>query len=188
MRTTRKTLLALGLLGAVAVTGCESGSASGPEHPASTVKASKQTATSKADDQGQEDDDTTLTVALDATATWRNGVTAKLSAFTRGKSGEYAAPENKDILGFTITVKNGTKKPLDLSLFDLSCTNGDDEVFDSDAGFTGAPDNHVLPGKSGSWKTACVFAATEHKVQLELTPYDESGGTYRTAIFNGTAK
>ncbi|UWE07567.1 hypothetical protein [Actinacidiphila bryophytorum] len=152
--------------------------------PAGTVSASKDTGPTQDDS-----DSSTLTVALDKTATWKNGVTARLNGFSRGTTSEFASPSHKAYLAFSITVKNGSASPLDLSLFNLSCPGGADEVFDEHAGFGGAPDAHVLPGKSQTWKEACVFAKTAKSVQIELTPMDTSDdGWYRTAIFTGTVR
>jgi hypothetical protein len=152
--------------------------------PAGTVSASKDTGPTQDDS-----DSSTLTVALDKTATWKNGVTARLSGFSRGTSGEFAYPTHKAYLAFSVTVKNGSTSPLDLSMFEVSCPGGADEVIDSDSGFGGTPDAHVLPGKSQSWKEACVFAKTAKSVQIELTPMDTSGdGWYRTAIFTGSVQ
>ncbi len=152
--------------------------------PAGTVSASKDTGPAQDDS-----DSSTLTVALDKTATWKNGVTAHLSGFSRGTTSEFASPSHKAYLAFSVTVNNGSKSPLDLSLFQLSCPDGADEVFDTDSGFGGAPDAHVLPGRSQSWKEACVFAKEAKNAQIELTPMDPSGdGWYRTAIFTGTVR
>jgi hypothetical protein len=167
--------------GTTGTTGAK-GAPAGP--PDGTVSASKDTGPTQDDS-----DSSTLTVALDKTAVWKNGVTARLSGFSRGTSGEFAYPTHKAYLAFSVTVKNGSTSPLDLSLFEVSCPGGADKVIDTDSGFDGAPDAHVLPGKSQSWKEACVFAKTAKGVQIEVTPMDASGdGWYRTAIFTGTVR
>lgn len=149
--------------------------------PAATVSASKDTGPTQDDS-----DSSTITVALNKSATWKNGVAARLSGFSRGTSGELAYPAHKAYLAFSVTVKNGSASPLDLSVLSVSCPGGGDEIFDEDAGFSGAPDAHVLPGMSQTWKEACVFATEATSVQIELTPMDTSGdGWYRTAIFTG---
>ncbi|WP_431961921.1 hypothetical protein [Actinacidiphila sp. bgisy160] len=158
--------------------------------PTATVSASQdgQSAQDTEDTQDDSDGDT-ITVALDKIATWNNGVQAHLSGFSRGTSGEYASPSGKAYLAFSVTVQNGSKSPLDLSMVSLSCPDGADEIFDTDAGFGGTPDAHLLPGKSQTWKEACVFAKTAKSVQIEIMPMDTSGsGWYRTAIFTGQVR
>lgn len=155
--------------------------------PDATVSASQDTR-SAGDAQDTQDDSAgdTFTVALDKTATWNNGVKAHLSGFSRGTSGEYASPSGKAYLAFSVTVQNGSKSAIDLSMISLSCPDGADQIFDTDAGFEGTPDTHLLPGKSQTWKAACEFPKTVRSVQIEITPTDTSGsGWYRTAIFTG---
>ncbi|MFD7693970.1 hypothetical protein [Streptomyces sp. NPDC059805] len=158
-----------------------------------TVSASQEDQAAAEEEAAQDAvDDTegdTFTVDLDKTATWNNGVTAHLDSFGRGTSGEYASPSGKAYLSFSVTVRNGSKSALDLSMISLSCPEGAEEVFDTDAGFDGAPDTHLLPGKSGTWKAACVFPKTAKDAQIEITPADTSdSGWYRTAIFTGQVK
>ncbi|GGT06210.1 hypothetical protein [Streptomyces chromofuscus] len=155
--------------------------------PAATVSASQDTQSAEGAQDTQDDSDSdTFTVALDKTATWNNGVKAHLSGFSRGTSGEYASPSGKAYLAFSVTMQNGSKSTIDLSMVSLSCPDGAEEIFDTDAGFSGTPDTHLLPGKSQTWKAACVFPKTARSAQIEITPTDTSGsGWYRTAIFTG---
>ncbi|MEU6543031.1 hypothetical protein [Streptomyces sp. NPDC046859] len=156
-----------------------------------TVSASQddQSAEEAAQDAVDDSEGDTFTVDLDKTATWNNGVKAHLGSFGRGTSGEYASPSGKAYLSFSVTVRNGSLSALDLSMISLSCPEGAEEVFDTDAGFDGTPDTHLLPGKSGTWKAACVFPKTAKDAQIEITPADTSGsGWYRTAIFTGQVK
>ncbi|MEV7810293.1 hypothetical protein AB0P05_06090 [Streptomyces flaveolus] len=152
--------------------------------PTATVSASQDT--QSAQDTQDDSDSDTITVALDKTVTWSNGVQAHLSGFSRGTSGEYAFPSGKAYLAFSVTMQNGSKSALDLSMVSLSCPNGADEISDTEAGLNGTPDTHLLPGKSQTWKEACVFAKTAKSAQIEITPADTSGsGWYRTAVFTG---
>ncbi|MFJ4466164.1 hypothetical protein ACIP2X_01450 [Streptomyces sp. NPDC089424] len=155
--------------------------------PAATVSASQDTQSAEdAQDTQDASDSDTFTVALGKTATWNNGVEAHLSGFSRGTSGEYASPSGKAYLSFSVTMQNGSKSTIDLAMVSLSCPDGADEIFDTDAGFDGAPDTHLLPGKSQTWKAACVFPKTARSAQIEIMPMDTSGsGWYRTAIFTG---
>ncbi|GAA3210453.1 hypothetical protein ACFQE4_28120 [Streptomyces thermocoprophilus] len=161
-----------------------------------TVSASQD---SRAGDNAADSDDAagsqddaggdSFTVALDKTATWNNGVKARLGGFSRGTSGEWAAPSGTAYLAFSVTVENGSKNALDLNMISLSCPDGGEEIFDSEAGFGGTPDKHLLPGKSQTWKQACAFPKTAKDVQIEITPADTSAtGWYRTAIFTGQVK
>ncbi|MFE6895591.1 hypothetical protein ACFVFJ_01845 [Streptomyces sp. NPDC057717] len=155
--------------------------------PTPTVSASQDTRSAEDAQDTQDDSDSdTFTVALDKTATWNNGVKAHLSGFSRGTSGEYASPSGKAYLAFSVTMQNGSKSSIDLSMVSLSCPDGAEEIFDTDAGFNGVPDTHLLPGKSLAWKAACVFPKTAKNAQIEIMPMDTSGsGWYRTAIFTG---
>ncbi|MGW2102469.1 hypothetical protein ACWCPX_33185 [Streptomyces olivaceoviridis] len=155
--------------------------------PDATVSASQDTR-SAGDAQDTQDDSAgdTFTVALDKTATWNNGVKTHLGGFSRGTSGKYASPSGKAYLAFSVTVQNGSKSAIDLSMISLSCPDGAEQIFDTDAGFGGTPDTHLLPGKSQTWKAACEFPKKARSVQIEITPTDTSGsGWYRTAIFTG---
>ncbi len=192
----RRTLLAV----AATVVGCSLSACSGTggtqtdtAPPAATVSASQDTRSAEDAQETQDTQDDsgsdTFVVALDKTATWNNGVKAHLSGFGRGTSGEYASPAGEPYLAFSVTLQNGSKSTIDLALVSLSCPDGAEEVFDTDAGFGGAPDTHLLPGKSQTWKAACVFPKTARSAQIEITPTDSSdSGWYRTAIFTGQVR
>jgi hypothetical protein len=192
----RRTVLAV----AATVVGCSLSACSGTggtrtdaAPPAVTVSASQDTRSAEDAQETQDTQDDsgsdTFVVALDRTATWKNGVKAHLSDFGRGTSGEYASPSGEPYLTFSVTLQNGSKSTIDLALVSLSCPDGAEEVFDTDAGFGGAPDTHLLPGKSQTWKAACVFPKTARSAQIEITPTDSSdSGWYRTAIFTGQVR
>lgn len=189
----RKTVLAVAVAAVgYSLAGCSTigGAQTDTAPPANTVSAS-QDAPSTEDAQDTQDDSSsdTFTVALDKTATWKDGVTARLSGFSRGTSGEYASPSGKAYLAFSVTMQNGSKSSIDLSMVSVSCPDGAEEIFDTDAGFNGLPDTHLLPGKSQTWKEACVFPKTAKSAQIEIMPIDASGsGWYRTAIFTGQVR
>ncbi|KAB2975736.1 DUF4352 domain-containing protein [Streptomyces sp. SS1-1] len=191
----RKPLLAVAAAAAgVLLTACSGidGTETDSTPKSATVSASQEDQTAEkeaASDAVDDSEGDTFTVDLDKTATWNNGVKAHLGSFGRGTSGEYASPSGKAYLSFSVTVENGSKSALDLSMISLSCPEGAEEVFDTDAGFDGAPDTHLLSGKSGTWKAACVFPKTAKDAQIEITPADTSGsGWYRTAIFTGQVR
>ncbi|MER6403443.1 hypothetical protein ABT269_07950 [Streptomyces viridosporus] len=185
----RRTVLAV----AATVVGCSlsacstTGGAQTDTAPAATVSASQDTRSAEDAQDTQDDSDSdTIVVALDKTATWNNGVKAHLSGFGRGTSGEYASPSGEAYLSFSVTLQNGSESAIDLSMVSLSCPDGAEEIFDTDAGFGGTPDAHLLPGKSQTWKAACAFPETARNAQIEITPTDASGSSwYRTAIFTG---
>ncbi|MFE4054322.1 hypothetical protein [Streptomyces sp. YIM B13518] len=185
---------------AAAVVGCSltacsttGGTRTDTAPPAATVSASQDTRSAEeaqeTQDTQDDSDSDTIVVALDKTATWNNGVKAHLSGFGRGTSGEYASPSGEPYLAFSVTLQNGSESTIDLVLVSLSCPDGAEEVFDTDAGFGGAPDTHLLPGKSQTWKAACVFPKTAKDAQIEITPTDSSdSGWYRPAIFTGQVR
>ncbi|MEU5521897.1 hypothetical protein ABZ759_14855 [Streptomyces sp. NPDC047860] len=186
----RRTVLAV----AVAVVGCSlsacsttDGTQADTTPPAPTVSASQDAQNAEdAQDTLDDSESDTFIVALDKTAKWKDAVEAHLSGFSRGTSGEYASPSGEAYLAFSVTLKNGSESPVDLAMVSLSCPDGAEEIFDTDAGFDGTPDVHLLPGKSQTWKAACVFPKTAKSAQIEITPMDSSGSAwYRTAIFTG---
>ncbi|WP_193513163.1 hypothetical protein [Streptomyces griseoloalbus] len=189
----RRTVLAV----AATVVGCSlcacstaGGARTDTAPPTATVSASQDTGSAE-DAQDTQDDSgsDTFIVALDKTATWNNGVKAHLSGFSRGTSGEYASPSGEAYLAFSVTMRNDSESTIDLTMVSLSCPDGADEIFDTDAGFDGTPDTHLLPGKSQTWEAACVFPKTARSAQIEITPTDTSGsGWYRTAIFTGQVR
>ncbi|MEV5264760.1 hypothetical protein [Streptomyces werraensis] len=187
MADIRKTLIAAALLAALGTTTACTDSGDAKPKPKATVTATEETVEDPQEDVVEEDDET-LIVALDKPAEWRNKVTAALSKFSRGTSGEYAFPESTAYLKFTITMTNGHTKPIDLSMTTISCPAGGEEIFDSENGLNGNPDNYLLPGEKADWVVACAFPKTETDVQIEVTPYDSGLTGYRTAIFKGEVK
>lgn len=192
MAEIRKTLIAAALLAVLGgtVTACsDSGDGVKPK-PKATVDAPSEEKAGDSEEETVDEGDDTLIVALDKPAKWRNGVTAALSKFSRGNSGDTAYPENTPYLKFTVTVTNGHKTPLDLSMITISCPEDGEEIFDSANGLDGTPSKHVLPGEKGTWTMACAFDAKQTDVQIEMTPFDSSDDDawYRTAIFKGEVK
>ncbi|MER5481549.1 hypothetical protein ABT026_31945 [Streptomyces sp. NPDC002734] len=164
MARTRNSLLAVALLALLGLTSTacngDSDSADADSKPKATVSAPQEEETGT---EESVEDDETIIVALDKPAEWRNGVSAKLSKFTRGKSGQWASPSNTQYLKFNVTVTNDSKKPLDLGMMVLVCPAGGDEIFDGENGLDGAPSSHVLPGEKGTWTAACAFGPKDNK-------------------------
>lgn len=127
--------------------------------------------------------------ALDDTVTYDGGVEVGLSGFSRGVSGEYAAPENKPYVKFTVKVVNNGDKTLDATLLTVNCSYGEDgrsseAIFDSDAGLEGGPETRLLAGRSLNVPWGCELPKGEKLVQIEVAPDFDS----ETAIFTGSVK
>ncbi|GHG98454.1 hypothetical protein [Streptomyces rubradiris] len=136
-------------------------------------------------DGGEEDG----VYALDDTAVYEPATEVALSGFERAVTGEYAEPENTPYLRFTVKVKNGGKKALDVTQLTVNCSYGKDgesseSVFDSDAGLEGGPETKLLPGRSLNVPWGCELPKGEKLIQIEVSPDFESDA----AIFTGTVK
>ena len=87
-----------------------------------------------------------------------NGAEITVSKPAKFRSSNTAAPkQNAAGALFTVTVKNGTKVPMNLALATISAATGSadaDEIFDSKANVMGTPSTRVRPGGSSSWKAA----------------------------------
>lgn len=192
----RKTLVPLVLVAALtgALSACEDSKSDRSTNEAqSTVSASQEAdedtkVEEPFEDLPAEQDDSTISVPVDGTAKWSNGVTASLANFTRGITGESALEANVRYLAFTVKVHNGSKDTLDLNGLTTQCPTGSEEIYDSERGFEGSPSSHLLPGKDASWSMACEFGQEETELQVEITPFDSGDGWYRTAIFHGKVR
>ncbi|MEU5084507.1 MULTISPECIES: DUF4352 domain-containing protein [Streptomyces] len=136
-------------------------------------------------DGGEEDG----VYALDDTAVYEPATEVALSGFKRSVTGEYAEPENTPYLQFTVKVKNGGKKALDITQLTVNCSYGkdgksSDSVFDSEAGLEGGPETKLLPGRSLNVPWGCELPKGEKLIQIEVSPDFESDA----AIFTGTVK
>ncbi|MFH9038522.1 hypothetical protein ACH4FA_03985 [Streptomyces sp. NPDC017966] len=94
----------------------------------------------------------TFVVGLTDVAKWEDGVTAKLSEFTRRRTTEDDSSmfleANEPYLSFKITITNGTKKPLALRGFNMVCPADSAEVRTDD--IDGTPKWAVREYLSGS--------------------------------------
>ncbi|CAL9288623.1 hypothetical protein [Streptomyces sp. SudanB182_2057] len=127
--------------------------------------------------------------ALDDTAVYEPATEVALSGFERAVTGEYAEPENTPYLRFTVKVKNGGQKALDVTQLTVNCSYGkdgksSDSVFDSDAGLEGGPETKLLPGRSLNVPWGCELPKGEKLIQIEVSPDYESDA----AIFTGTVE
>lgn len=89
---------------------------------------------------------------------WEDGMQVTVSKPSKYRPSEYAAGKDghsKFVL-FTVTVKNGSKKKVDL-IGMANVASGDTEggeVFDSGKGVEGAPSTSILPGRKVTYKVA----------------------------------
>lgn len=91
-----------------------------------------------------------------ATATWPDGVSLSVSAPKPFKPSESAAgvESAKKFVVVEVTLKNGSKAPVESSMASLRATSGDqkaESVFDSAKGIE-MSSSRVLPGKSLKWR------------------------------------
>ncbi|MFF9580973.1 hypothetical protein [Streptomyces achromogenes] len=136
-------------------------------------------------EDGGEDEDGVY--ALGDTAVYEPATEVALSGFKRAVTGEYAEPEHTPYLRFTVKVKNGGKKALDVTQLTVNCSYGkdgksSDSVFDSDAGLEGGPETKLLPGRSLNVPWGCELPKGEKLIQIEVSPDFDSDA----AIFTGT--
>ncbi|MFD8909929.1 hypothetical protein [Streptomyces sp. NPDC059575] len=128
-------------------------------------------------------------VGLSGTAKWHEGLTARLSGFTRRRVTEddtTMLDDGQPYLTFKVTVTNGTRQVLDMKQFNMVCPADSDQVLSDSV--DGAPGNHLLAGDTVTWTAGCTFEPKQTRLQLEFTPpLDErTGETAQTAIFSGT--
>ncbi|MEI5097940.1 hypothetical protein RB200_03865 [Streptomyces sp. PmtG] len=126
---------------------------------------------------------------LTETAVYDHGVEVSLSRFARGVSSAYAAPENTPYVAFTLKLKNGTGKVVDVGELSILCQYGTaardgEEIFDSERGLDGPPRTHLRPGRAITARMACELPKSQTYVQIEVTP------DYATeaAVFGGNVK
>ncbi|KOV92971.1 hypothetical protein [Streptomyces sp. NRRL B-3648] len=124
---------------------------------------------------------------LDDVVTYENHVEVSLSKFARGTSSSYASPERTPYVKFVVKVKNDSGKPLDTTLFSVSCSYGQDgksaePIFDD--GLDGGPETKLLSGRSINVPWACEFPKGEATLQVEV----DANGESETAIFTGDVK
>ncbi|HET6636169.1 MAG TPA: hypothetical protein VFH77_14215 [Streptomyces sp.] len=143
---------------------------------------------SKDESSGDQGDDGT--VGLTDKVTYENGVQVQLADFKRGRTGEFAVPQNTDYVKFTVTMVNGSKETIDAVALYVQCQYGQNPahdgemVFDHDNGIDGPPSTHVTPGNSITYTMACVMPKDETRLQVEASPSFISD----TALFVGKIK
>lgn len=142
----------------------------------------------KDESSGDQGDDGT--VGLTDKVTYENGVQVQLADFKRGRTGEFAVPQNTDYVKFTVTMVNGSKETIDATALYVQCQYGSNPahdgemVFDHDHGLDIPPTTHVTPGNSISYAMACAMPKDETRLQVEASPSFISD----TALFVGKIK
>ncbi|WJV45544.1 hypothetical protein [Streptomyces flavofungini] len=129
------------------------------------------------------------THGLTGTAVYENKNEVSLSGFSRGVSGPYASPERTPYVKFTLRLKNGTDKVIDMSALSVLCQYGDEakdgeQIFDSENGLDGPPQTHLRPGRSITATLGCELPKSQKYLQIEVTPDFET----EAAIFGGKVK
>ena len=89
---------------------------------------------------------------------WEDGMQVTVSKPKKFKPSDYAAGTDgyTKFVQFTVTVKNGTSKKVDL-IGMADAASGDTEaheVFDSGKGISGSPSTSILPGRKVTYKVA----------------------------------
>ncbi|ARX87167.1 MULTISPECIES: DUF4352 domain-containing protein [Streptomyces] len=129
------------------------------------------------------------TLGLTGTAVYENKNEVSLSSFSRGVSGPYASPERTPYVKFTLKLKNGTDKVIDMSALSVLCQYGHEakdgeQIFDSENGLDGPPQTHLRPGRSITATLGCELPTSQKHLQIEVTPDFET----EAAIFSGKVK
>ncbi|MER5298606.1 hypothetical protein ABT039_03970 [Streptomyces lasiicapitis] len=169
-----------------AVTVTETVTAGAAPADSDTSPSAEPEAESEPESAPEPDDDT---LGLTGTAVYENKNQVSLAAFSRGVSGAYASPEKTPYVKFTLKLKNGTSKVIDVSELSVLCQYGDEgrdgeEIFDSENGLDGPPQTHLRPGRSLTATLACELPKSQTYVQIEVTPDFEA----EPAIFAGKVK
>ncbi len=168
------TALTLGLASVTLVAGCSSASSTGEAAKDLNASAAATTAAAPAETA---EDKTPDTVKLGETAKFPDGVEVGISAPESYTPSQYAAgntfPNN---VVWTVTITNGSDKPFDPALFNMTVQSGGQEgsqVFDSNS--EGGVEvgtqatTTILPGKSTSWKAAWSVADA-NDLTAEVSP------------------
>lgn len=112
-----------------------------------------------------------------------DGIQVTVGKPTPMTSGEWASPADTKGSAFTVTIVNDSEAPFDPSMAYLSVQSGNtesEEIFDSEAGFVGAPDTTLLPGREATFDVA--FAMSDPSdVVVEISPsWEHDAALYAT--------
>lgn len=179
MKTFRLFLaLLIGLLVAASVSACSIG---GTNHPA---PAAAPVASSTPAPQVVENP---LIKAFGGTVTYQDGASVTVTPGTPFQPNAEAAGEipGQQTLKFTVTVKNGTNKPLDILAYSQATSGGKQasEVSDIANNVGGNSDATLLPGQSLSWD--CAYSVANPQ---DVTFTYQPDFQYKTAIFTSQPK
>lgn len=183
----RTTTIVLSALAAVTLAACggTGGSVSPTVTVTETVTAGAESSSEASTPTDEPSSDTTPDGAqakFGQTYTYTDGLAVTVSAPKPYKPSQYAACDKaKSYIAFTITLKNGTGKVFDPSLFHETVQSGQtegDSCFDSQQGLGGGPDTKLLAGRTVTWKVGFGIADPKDIV-MEVTPSFD----YDSAIF-----
>jgi hypothetical protein len=107
------------------------------------------------------------------TWTWEDGTSVTVSTPKKFTPSTYAAGTDgfKKFVMFTVTIKNGSKKKLDL-FATPNLMSGETEasaVFDTDKGLEGTPNSSIRPGRTAKFKVGYGVTTTTDLV-MEYSP------------------
>lgn len=169
-------------VGSVSGTGADAGAASAsPSVSESSAPSSGDDASAEpAEEESPAEDD--MTVKFGESFAYEDKVVILVSAPKKYTPSDTAAVGNgKNHVVFTVTLKNGSAKPYDPSLFSATAVSGEaeaEQIFDSAKNVGGSPDTKVLPGKRVVFKIA--FTVKNPKdITMEASP----GFEYENALY-----
>jgi hypothetical protein len=169
------TLASAAMLG-LALTGCSQSAPSDVSDKAVSAEKPQQTTT-----PSPEPSKANLNPKFGETVTY-DGLEVNVSAGAPFTPSEYAAggtqPNN---VAYTVTVKNTSTKNYDPTLFSVTASSAGSEatsVFDSEAGFEGAPQTSVTPGQTITFKQGFNLANPDD-VTMDVSPgFEYQAATY----------
>jgi hypothetical protein len=150
----RVAMTALALV--MGLAGCATATPTKDDAPKAGTNADKKpTAKSAAKPKAKQPDLSSL--HFGDTAKWPNGLTITVSKPTAFTPSDTSMGGGKHNLRMTLTVVNGTPKPIEPILISTSMQSGDKEaepVFDSAKGIEAAPSTKLLKGRQAKWDIA----------------------------------
>jgi hypothetical protein len=174
-RTALTTALASAALLGLALTGCSQSAPAAVSEKSVTAEKPQETTTPSPEAK------VNLTPKFGETVTYE-GLEVNVSTGTPFTPSEYAAggtqPNN---VAYTITVKNTSTEKYDPTLFSITASSAGSEatsVYDTDAGFEGAPQTSVTPGQTITFKQGFNLANPDD-VTMDVSPgFEYEAATY----------
>ena len=171
MRLPKTVLVAICLTLPLAACGQSVSNADGPT--SSSSSSAEQPANSEASEAeespSEAEEPSSLTKKFGSTFTWDDGVALTVSKPKEFTSGPYAAPASTKGYLFDVTVKNGSKEPVEAFAIMLQATSDDqqaEQIFDVEAGID-APSATLLPGRTIKYKVAFTKPGDSFTMQVD---------------------